>query len=583
MGDTTDHNQTEKTLCQSEQRFRALFETMVLGVVFQDADGKITFANSAAESLLGLTTDQMTVRKPTDPRWRTIHEDGSDFPGDTHPSMLALMTGKEVRGVRMGVYNPNLNEHRWLNVSAIPLFRPGEDKPYEVYTTFDDVTDLVKLKEDLLRSLEDTKRERDRLQALEEVAEAGLSSLDRQQLLDVLVKHITAGMKAHSGHIMLLDEAKGELVAQAVFNVPGQFETRIDVNEGFVGMVHKKRGTVYVADISQDPRVTDPCLNMPEIKSVLGTPITIRGKFLGVLYVNMIEVYKFSNDDWRLIEGMAAAVANAVENARLFDESKRSRQDTEESLDKERHLSLLMQRALLPQIPSISEEYRVALKYLPVFESREIGGDFYDVFETPDDKIGVMVGDVSGKGLEAASLAATTRSTVHAFAHEMHSAGEVLTKADSVLSYRGSPFDQFATLFFAVLDLASGEMSYASAGHPPGMICRADGRVELLKFGNVPLGMMEGWNYSESWNHLDRGDKLVLYTDGISEAHHDTEMFDIDGIYRVLEERSYLLPEELVTEILAAASQWAEGKLTDDAAILILERLSEHAGTAQDD
>lgn len=119
---------------------RALFETMPIGVVYQAADGRITHANPAAERILGLSLDQMQGRTSIDPRWRSVRRDGSDFPGDEHPAMVALQTGEPVNGVVMGVYNPVTEEQRWIRVDATPLFDPGEAAPREVYTTFLDIT-----------------------------------------------------------------------------------------------------------------------------------------------------------------------------------------------------------------------------------------------------------------------------------------------------------------------------------------------------------------------------------------------------------------------------------------------------------
>jgi PAS domain S-box-containing protein len=138
--DITERKQAEEALRQSEESHRVLFETMVQGVVYQNTEGHITSANHSAERILGLTLDQMLGRTSIDPRWKAIHEDGSDFPGDTHPSMVALRTGKEVLNVIMGVFHHDKNEYVWININAIPLFKQGETKPHHVYTTFEDFT-----------------------------------------------------------------------------------------------------------------------------------------------------------------------------------------------------------------------------------------------------------------------------------------------------------------------------------------------------------------------------------------------------------------------------------------------------------
>ncbi|MCJ7589050.1 MAG: PAS domain S-box protein, partial [Candidatus Aminicenantes bacterium] len=149
-----EYKRADEALRKSEERHRILFETIAQGIVYQSADGAIISANPAAERILGLTIDQMQGRTSIDPRWRAIHEDGSDFPGETHPSMAALKTGRKVLNVVMGVFNPKDDSHRWININAIPLFKPGENKPYQVYTTFEDITERQQAEEALRESEE---------------------------------------------------------------------------------------------------------------------------------------------------------------------------------------------------------------------------------------------------------------------------------------------------------------------------------------------------------------------------------------------------------------------------------------------
>lgn len=127
---------------KSEIRFRKLFETMAQGVTYQNSKGEIIEANEAALRILGLTFDQLQGKTSFDPGWKTIHEDGTDFPGETHASMVALKTGKEVNNVVMGVFNPVNQEYRWLKIDSVPEFRNGEKKPFQVFTTFNDISEL---------------------------------------------------------------------------------------------------------------------------------------------------------------------------------------------------------------------------------------------------------------------------------------------------------------------------------------------------------------------------------------------------------------------------------------------------------
>jgi PAS domain S-box-containing protein len=150
--DSTEPKQVEKSKIEGDEKYRLLFETMALGVVYQDVKGKIISANPAAERILGLTLDEMTGRTSVDPRWKSIHRDGSDFRGETHPAMVALKTGKPVNDVIMGVFHPQHEEHRWININAVPQYKPGEKTPYQVYATFADITELIQAEEALIET-----------------------------------------------------------------------------------------------------------------------------------------------------------------------------------------------------------------------------------------------------------------------------------------------------------------------------------------------------------------------------------------------------------------------------------------------
>jgi PAS domain S-box-containing protein len=149
----SDERSTQTRLQESENRYRLLFETMSQGVVYQDASGTVIGANPAAQRILGLTLEEMMGRDTYDPRWRAIHEDGSPYAPNEHPSMIALSKGQPVRGRVMGIFHPQEEHYRWLLINAVPEFHPGEAKPFRVHTTFTDITKL-KSAEEALRERE---------------------------------------------------------------------------------------------------------------------------------------------------------------------------------------------------------------------------------------------------------------------------------------------------------------------------------------------------------------------------------------------------------------------------------------------
>jgi PAS domain S-box-containing protein len=168
--DVTKRKRIEGDLRRSEQAYRLLFETMLQGIVYQGEDGKILSMNPAAVRILGKTPDEFLGTTSVDQDPGTVKEDGSPFPGEEHPAMVSLRTGREVRNVVMGVYNPREKARRWIQINAVPLIRPGETKPYQVYTIFDDVTERRRMETDLLRSYEE----------LEDRVEARTSALRMQ-------------------------------------------------------------------------------------------------------------------------------------------------------------------------------------------------------------------------------------------------------------------------------------------------------------------------------------------------------------------------------------------------------------------
>lgn len=175
-----ERKQVEEELHRSEQHFRLLHETMLQGVVYQDAEGKIISMNPAAVQILGKSPEECLDHTSESVEHNTFRDDGSLFPGLEHPSMVALRTGQELRDVVMGVYNPYEKGYRWINVRAMPLFRPGENKPYQVYIIFDDITERRRIE----KTLQDSEV---RYRRLFEAAQDGILILDAEtgQIVDV--------------------------------------------------------------------------------------------------------------------------------------------------------------------------------------------------------------------------------------------------------------------------------------------------------------------------------------------------------------------------------------------------------------
>jgi PAS domain S-box-containing protein len=148
----TRRKRAEEALRESEEKYRQMFETMTIGVVYQDARGTIVSANPAAERILGLSLDQMMGRTSLHPEWKSIREDGTELPGPEHPAMVALRTGKKTGPLIMGIFNPATHCYSWISVVAIPLYAPGNETIKQVYTTFEEISERKKAEEALKKS-----------------------------------------------------------------------------------------------------------------------------------------------------------------------------------------------------------------------------------------------------------------------------------------------------------------------------------------------------------------------------------------------------------------------------------------------
>ena len=209
--DVTDRRTAERAMRESEERFRTLFETTALGVVHQDASGRIIDANPAAERILGLTREELLGRSSVDPRWRTVREDGSPLPGQEHPAMVALRSGRAVPAVTFGVFDPRANQLRWILVDATPVFRPGDGAPWQVFTTFADVTESRRAQRALAESEQ-------KLRLFIENAPAAIAMLNRE------LRYMAASRRWLTDYRLCLEDVLGRTHYEVFPEIPERWK-----------------------------------------------------------------------------------------------------------------------------------------------------------------------------------------------------------------------------------------------------------------------------------------------------------------------------------------------------------------------
>ncbi len=550
-----ERKEAQKALARSEQILQSVMDSSSAIIVLKDLEFRYMLVNAAGARFLGLpkheligkTSHDLLPKKAADERVAHDREVIETRQGNEYEETV------EIAG-----------DVRTFLTSRFPVY----DSTGSIYGVGSVATDITERKQ-TEAALENERR---RLAALESISEAGLSTLDLRRLLDALVEQIALALDAEASCLFVVDEQAKELVAYAAHNVPGLIGQRVKMTEGFIGEVLKSRQPVCLTNAKRHPALIDSFTGSAE--TLLGAPLIARDRVVGVTRVQSFRPRDFNDDEMRLLAAMADRAALAIDNAELYEDLQRNRAEMEQALEREKHFSLLLQRALLPEAPYIGSGYNVAAEYVPAPFTGEIGGDFYDVFRMGEHTVGVLIGDVSGNGLEAAAMAATTRSTVHAFLHETGSVSEALTKANSVMYSRQLDFLAFATVFLVMIDLPTGDITYSSAGHPPPLICGCDGRLEHLQAGQMPLGIVQTQQFEAHTSHLNDGDSLLLYTDGISEAKRGIELFETEGIENVVRRRCTSDASRLAKDLLRDATEWAEGRLRDDAAVVVVSRES---------
>jgi len=254
-------------------------------------------------------------------------------------------------------------------------------------------------------------------------------------------------------------------------------------------------------------------------------------------------------------------------------ERKQAEQIKQDMLDRERHITEVLQGTLVPQeLPRNLYGCELAVKYQPALREAEIGGDFFDVFDLGNGKLGIIIGDVAGKGLKAAVRVAEARYSVRCYAYEDPCPGQVLMRVNEILCNGHFDEGSMLTAFFAVIDTNSNTVTYANAAHEPPIVIGTDCIWHELQTTGLPLGIMKGISYAEQVFHLNPGDRIVMITDGISEARAEgVVLFEKRGVIEYLVENYNASPSLLIGGLLDAAIEHAGGQLQDDAALVVFE------------
>ncbi|MFZ0761011.1 MAG: GAF domain-containing SpoIIE family protein phosphatase [Candidatus Sulfotelmatobacter sp.] len=395
---------------------------------------------------------------------------------------------------------------------------------------------------------------------LQKAAQRISSILDLDQLVDKVVNEIARSFGCLDSDIYLHNEERGELSLVCAHGCtgcdlhgPGH---SLKIGKGMVGYVASTGQMHYAPDVRNDPYYIG-CEE--STLSEVAIPLHVEGQLVGVFTASHTELDAFTPCQLRLLHALCNDVAVAVYNARRFQNERRQR----EQMTREAREARIIQQALLPKASPCIPGFAVSGLSIPV---GAVGGDWYDFIPMENGRWGLVLADVSGKGTAAALLMSATRGILRSLVEAACTPAEVLTKLNRLL-VEDFPAGRFVTMVYAVLDPAKRTLTFANAGHlRPLLVTGTSAQFFDVERG-IPLGLGPG-DFSEVEVKLRMGSRVVLYSDGITEAENQAE--EEYGWVRLQEH--FLRTDASAESLLNDVRLFADGSgLHDDASVILVK------------
>ncbi|MGB8116647.1 MAG: GAF domain-containing SpoIIE family protein phosphatase, partial [Candidatus Sulfotelmatobacter sp.] len=370
--------------------------------------------------------------------------------------------------------------------------------------------------------------------------------------------------------ILLVDPAGEKLQHRFSlrFNENVHMKGVIALGKGLVGYAAETRQAVLVPDVSKDPRYIE---GNPETRSELAVPLIYKDKVIGVLDLEHTRRGFFTDDHRRTMVTLAAQVAIAIENARLYEEIARQ----ERRLERDLALARELQMRLLPQTLPKVKHLELAAKFSP---ARAIGGDLYDFIPYSLSRLAIVIGDVSGKGAPAAIYAALVSGILRSHAPIEPGPAEMLSAVNLSLAERRIEA-QFVSLIYAVWDDEHRTLLVANSGLPRPVLAR-DGKISAIEATGLPLGLFDDVSYDEFRFELQPGDVFVLFSDGILDARNRRgELFGRTRVEKIIAECAARSADCVVDSLFKAAGEHSAGVETFDDQTVVAIKVKDHTGS----
>ncbi|HLM27357.1 MAG TPA: SpoIIE family protein phosphatase [Thermoleophilaceae bacterium] len=540
-------------------RARGVLETTSDAYAALELDGTVVEWNAAAERMFGLSRAE-TLGEPFGPRVLP----GEGLAADRE-RLRALRDAEEVTGYAFETEYVRSDGSTFPAAVTVSRVEGGVGQPI-LACFIRDLSDERRRESEQAELVGEQAARREAEHVAEMVSgmqllvDAALSHTTIEGMMHALIPRVRAVLEADAASVLLREEGEDVLVVRASTGGDPENRRRVEFGEYFSGIVaaegHPK--------LEQDPdleKLADPAMREAQVGSMMGVPLMVSGEVAGVLAVGA-RTRRFDSDDLGMLRLAADRVALALDHARIYE--------------REHHIAETLQRSLLPEVMPNLPGMGVSARYVPAASEAEVGGDWFDVITMPGGRVGLVMGDVAGKGLSAASMVGSMRSALRAYALEGHDPAEVVERLNRLV-WTELEESQMATLIYLVFEPLEGRFSWVNAGHLPPLRTSADGAGPEFLYGarSVPLGVMPFPTFEEGHGELDQGSTILLYTDGLVERPGTVIDAGLDALAHAViggPDKT----EDLLDHLLEELSP--DGGASDDVALLAFcnERVHDH-------
>jgi len=410
------------------------------------------------------------------------------------------------------------------------------------------------------------------LSIINDITTAINSTMDLDQILDLIVQKCVGRMDVEQGAVQLLqktseDENKGSPLKTMIRKVDvlstvGPYRLNAHLTDWMI----RNQKPLLTNDLVTDQRFSDIPVSDLNIRSLLSVPLVLNGRMIGLINLfNKKGGEPFGPDDERLLSIVASQSAQVIENARLAREEKKLMR-VQEELQTARRIQNRLLQVDIPKVPG----YSISASSV---SAREVGGDLYDVIRLNNDHIGFCVADVSGKGMAAAILMACLQSTLRGHAAMAERVADCISTVNRSMFNSTTP-EKYATLFYASLDPKTHQVTYVNGGHNRPYLFRADGSLETLETTGAAVGCFDHMPYADRTFSMNAGDALLVFSDGIPEAQdsRDNE-YEEERLVTAFRKVQHLPPTMIVDALFSNIRAFTgDTPQFDDMTLMVVKR-----------